>query len=65
MSLGIVGTDKSRLTIRTLSAEKGGEGGEQGTRAVYKVEDFVFGEISCGWKISCLGGICCCYSYVS
>ena len=55
LSLGIVGTDKSRLTMRALGAENGVVGGEQGTRAVERVEDLMFGEISCS------GGICCCY----
>ena len=49
LSLGIVGTDKSRLKMRALGAENGVVGGEQGTRAVpvERSEDLVFGEISC------------------
>ena len=61
LSLGIVGTDISRLTMGALGAEKGVVGGEQRTRAVERFEDFVFGEISCCWEISCSGGIRCCY----
>ena len=41
LSLGIVGTDKSRPTMKGLGAENGVVGGEQGTRAVERVEDLV------------------------
>jgi len=35
---------------------KGVVGGQQRTRAVERFEDLVFGENSCCWEISCIGG---------
>ena len=60
LSLGMVGTDLSQLTMRALGAGARVAGGDQKTRAVERFEDVVFGEISCFWEISCLGGIRCC-----
>ena len=61
LSLGMIGTDISRLTMGALDAGRGAVGGEQKTRAMERFEDLVFGEIPRSWELSCLGGIRCCY----
>jgi len=60
LSLGMVGTDLFQL-MRALGSGARVAGGDQKTRAVERFEDVVFGEISCFWEISCLGGTRGCY----
>lgn len=59
LSLGI-GTDISRLTMGALAAGRVVVDGEQKTRAVERVEDIVYGEISCFWELSgAFGAVMC------